>query len=112
MLSSILTHQLHAAWPCVHRTLRMPMVQLDLILWPEPRLRPSRLTYSESGRRIGECHHRAKLTDAQIDSMFQMLEEGLSFRKIAHRMGISFWTARSIFRGRTRGAAIYKVKNV
>ena len=38
---------------------------------------------NERGRRIGESHPRARLTDREIDLIRELCEEGLSYRQIA-----------------------------
>lgn len=63
---------------------------------------------NEHGRRIGEDHHRAKLSDADVDLILELRDEGLSYAAIAHKMdhvpsGIAKSTVRDICAGRIRG---------
>lgn len=39
----------------------------------------------ERGVRVGETHHRAKLSDADIDLIRDLAEAGLSYRQIAEK---------------------------
>lgn len=62
---------------------------------------------NDRGKRIGEDHHRAKLTDADIDLVFELREAGLSYLEIASKFddiegGISRSTIRDILKGRRR----------
>lgn len=43
----------------------------------------------EYGRRVGESHGRAKLTDHEIDLMRQLKEEGMSAKEIAEKFEVS-----------------------
>lgn len=43
----------------------------------------------EYGRRVGESHGRAKLTDHEIDLIRKLKEEGMSAAAIAEKMEIS-----------------------
>ena len=59
---------------------------------------------------VGETHHRAKLTDADVELIFELAAHGLSQRAIARKFddiegGISRETVRDILSGRIRGAA-------
>lgn len=54
------------------------------------------------GYRIGESHHRARLTDEQVEAMRVMRDGGASYRQIGERFGCSMWTARDITDYRTR----------
>jgi hypothetical protein len=46
--------------------------------------------YNENGRRCGETHHRAKLTDQQVDQIRDLREEQhWSYGRIALALGIS-----------------------
>lgn len=40
---------------------------------------------NERGRRIGESHPRARLTDHEIDLIRELAEEGMSYTKIAEK---------------------------
>lgn len=59
------------------------------------------------GRRIGEDHHRAKLSNADIDLILELRDEGMSLGAIARKMdhvpgGIGKSTVRDICTGRIR----------
>ncbi len=43
----------------------------------------------ELGRRVGESHGRAKLSDHEIDLVRQLKEEGMPAKEIAEKMEIS-----------------------
>lgn len=59
-----------------------------------------------AGYRIGEDHHRAKLTDADIDLILYLRDEGLSYADIAAKFDdgvtVSKSTVRDICVGRIR----------
>lgn len=53
--------------------------------------------------RVGETHHRAKLTDAQVDEMRDLHEDdGVGYRTLAKRFNVSKSTVRDICNYRTR----------
>lgn len=54
------------------------------------------------GYRIGQDHHRAKLSDEQVEAIRQMRDEGMSYRRIAEAIGAPLWTVRDIADYRTR----------
>jgi len=73
------------------------------------------LAYNEVGCRIGETHHRAKLTDADIEQIMALRDLGLSYREIALKFddipgGIAKSTVRDIIKCRIRAqvATSYK----
>ena len=71
-------------------------------------MKRKRVAVNEQGRRIGEGHPRAKLTDADVDLIHELAAAGLSCRVIASKFddikgGISWETVRDILRGRRRG---------
>lgn len=48
------------------------------------------VAYNESGRRIGQTHHRAKLTDEQVDQIRDLHEyEQWSYLRISKKFGVS-----------------------
>lgn len=57
---------------------------------------------SESGSRVGETHHRAKLSDHDIDLIRELHEEGLSYREIALKFCVGKSTVRDIVKCRRR----------
>jgi DNA invertase Pin-like site-specific DNA recombinase len=65
---------------------------------------PSVITRSSRGRRIGECHPKAKLTDDDVRLMRELRERyGMSYGKIAEKFECSLWTVREIVNYQTRG---------
>lgn len=60
---------------------------------------------NHTGHRVGECHHRAKLTDSQVRSMRADREMGMSLRALAKAYGCGLSTARDICDFATRYAA-------
>jgi hypothetical protein len=43
---------------------------------------------NEHGRRVGQCHHNAKLTDADCDLIHALREEGMKLSAIAVKFGV------------------------
>ena len=63
------------------------------------RLRPLRITVAvnERGRRIGESHQNAVISDVLVDQMRDRHEDdGLGYRKIAREFGVALTTVRKI----------------
>jgi hypothetical protein len=72
---------------------------------------------NDRGRRIGQDHHRAKLSDRDIDQIFELRELGLSYSQIAGKFddiegGISKETVRDVLKGRRRGQVPFATKKV
>jgi len=61
---------------------------------------------NEQGKRIGETHHRAKLTNLDVDCILELRAAGLSYGAIAAKwdegVSISKSTVRDICTGRIR----------
>ncbi len=51
--------------------------------------KPQTVQIGEYGKRVGESHGRAKLTDHEIDLIRQLKEEGMSATEIAEKMEVS-----------------------
>lgn len=71
------------------------------------------VTLNANGCRIGESHPRAKLSDADIDLIFELAEAKLSYAAIAAKFddipgGIGKSTVRDVLKGITRSQAIAK----
>lgn len=61
------------------------------------------LTLNDRRYRIGESHHRAKLTDEQVDEMRELHEEqGIGYRTLAKQFNVSKRTVRDIVQYKTR----------
>jgi len=67
---------------------------------------------NESGRRIGESHPRAKLSDHEIDLIRQLAEEGLTVAQIARKFEISKGAAGDIITCRRRAQTPARFKRV
>ncbi|CAB4124490.1 hypothetical protein UFOVP61_11 [uncultured Caudovirales phage] len=72
---------------------------------------------NETGKRIGEDHHRAKLSNADVDLVFYLREAGLSYQQIADKFddipgGVSKSTVRDVLSGRRRGQIPHATKRV
>ena len=60
---------------------------------------------TEDGRRVGEDHQRAKLTDADVELMRRLYEEGVfGYRALARAFGCSRNTVKCIVKYRRRNA--------
>lgn len=57
---------------------------------------------SASGRRVGESHPRAVLTDHEVDLLLELHDDGYSLAWLAEKFEIAKSTAHSIVSGRTR----------
>lgn len=64
--------------------------------------------FNERGYRIGQYHHRAKLSDHDVSLIFQLRDEGATLEKIAHYMDCGKTTIWKILNGYIRGQAIAK----
>lgn len=66
---------------------------------------------NEKGRRIGEAHPCAVLTDHEVDIVFVLHEEGWGCRRIARKLEVSRALVRKILKGdlRAQVPARYKV---
>lgn len=61
------------------------------------------VSLNDAGRRIGESHPRARLSDEEVLLMIGLRESGMTYREIASKFGSSYSGVRSICIGRTRG---------
>ena len=61
---------------------------------------------NENGRRIGQDHHNAKLTDHDVELLLQMHESGTGYRRLAATFEVSRSMVRYIVKGRWRSQTI------
>ena len=57
---------------------------------------------NENGRRIGDDHHNARLTDHEVDALLNLRDQGWSYGTLARKFEISKGAVRNICKGRTR----------
>lgn len=69
---------------------------------------------NEAGLRIGEDHPNAELTDAEVELVRKLHEQGLSYDDLAEKFGVSKWTIGRICRyeRRAQTPAAYKQVHV
>ena len=70
------------------------------------------ISLNEAGRRIGEGHHRARLTDHEIDLVRQCREDGMGYDEIASKFEISRDSAKSICTYRRRAQITARFKRI
>lgn len=78
---------------------RPPIELLTDLLLREQRI----VGVNDSGRVVGEGHHRAKLSDHDCWLICDLKGEGLSYRQIAVKFDVSRETIVDICKGRRRG---------
>lgn len=69
---------------------------------------------NEAGRRVGDTHHRAKLSEDDLRDIFELRDAGFSLQQIADKMdhipgGIGKSTVKDVLDGRTRSQVIWKI---
>lgn len=57
---------------------------------------------NEAGLRIGEDHHNAKLTDAEVEMLLQLRYEGWGYRRLAAKFEVARNLVVLICRGKRR----------
>lgn len=67
---------------------------------------PRLVALTGGGRRAGETHPRAKLSDAEVELVHGLRESGLSLAKIAEKMSVSKACVAHICSGRRRGQIV------
>ena len=57
---------------------------------------------NEISRRVGNSHHNAKLTNAEVDMLLEMHDQGLGYRKLSAMFEVSKSLVRDICKGKSR----------
>jgi DNA-binding NarL/FixJ family response regulator len=70
------------------------------------------VSLNDSGRRIGQEHPRAKLLDAEVEQVLELLDAGLSYSAVARKMDVSKSCIAHIATGRRRGQTVVRVVRV
>lgn len=71
-----------------------------------------RVAVNDRGRVIGESHHRAKLSDADVGLILELIQLGVRQAEIAEKFGVSRHTVSSISQGRRHSQSIAGIKLV
>lgn len=58
---------------------------------------------NDIGRRVGDSHHNAKLTDTDVELLRALRGEGWGYRKLAAKFEVSKRLVRDIIHDRRRG---------
>ena len=61
------------------------------------------LGVNDIGRRVGDSHHDAKLTNGDVELLRELRAEGWGYRRLATKFEVSKATVRNIVSGRYRG---------
>jgi DNA-binding NarL/FixJ family response regulator len=67
---------------------------------------------NERGRRVGESHPKARLTDHEVDLLFELYEQGLTIMEIARKFELRKSTVNDILKGRRRTEHAVRGKTV
>lgn len=67
---------------------------------------------NERGMRIGEDHPNARYTDAEIDTLWSLRDEGYGYKRIALFMDMPVRTVRDIIKGKRRAYVATRWKRV
>ncbi len=67
---------------------------------------------NENGRRIGQHHPRAKLLDAEVEQVLDLLDGGLSYSAVAAKMDVSKSCVQHIANGSRRSQIVARVVKV
>lgn len=57
---------------------------------------------NDRGARVGEDHHNAKLTDAEVELLLALRAQGWGYRRLAAKFDVSKRTVRGYCSGRSR----------
>lgn len=70
-----------------------------------------RIKLNEAGRRIGETHHRSRLSDAEVDLMRDLHEDhGLGYDRLSKRFGLARRTVRDIVNYKRRVSTVADIR--
>jgi len=72
------------------------------------------IAVNAQGRRIGEDHQRAVLTNAEVEQLLALRDEGYSYQRLAAMFEVSKSAVRNYCKGLRRGQSVarYKVVHV
>lgn len=79
---------------------------------PTPKKHVNAIRVNQAGLRIGECHQRAKYTDAQIEHMRSLHDAGVTYKEIAVMYQTNIYVIGKICRYEVRNQYADRVKIV
>jgi len=65
-----------------------------------------KVAVNEKGYRIGDSHHRAKITNHEVDLILELNMAGYGYKRIAQKFDIGVRTVRDIINGKKRNHTI------
>ena len=65
---------------------------------------------NDAGHVVGEQHHRARLTDHDVDLIINLRAHGLRYAEIAAKFDVSLSTVESVCTGRRRSQTVMGTK--
>lgn len=71
-----------------------------------------KITVSDQGLRVGESHALAKITDAEVEMIRRLHEDGMGYKRIAKKFDISRSSVAMICRYERRATVGVRVKVV
>ena len=94
---------------CIRSTPSKDAAHLRMQLWASKTVgrntsgKSELVPVGEKGDRIGQYHHRAVWTDAEIDSVFALADQGMTVSEIARKMEMPRSTVWAVVHGFLRG---------
>lgn len=70
------------------------------------------VSVNDRGYRVGEGHQNALLTDAEVEVVRRLHDEGMSYPILAEKFEMSIWAIGRICRFERRAATSYRTKVV
>lgn len=94
---------------CIRKTASKDAAHLRMQLWASKTAgrntsgKSEMVPVGEKGDRLGQYHHRAVWTDAEIDEVFALADQGLTVSAIARKMEMPRSTVWAVVHGFLRG---------
>jgi DNA-binding CsgD family transcriptional regulator len=67
---------------------------------------------NDRGRRVGQDHPKAQLTDAEVERLLALREQGYGYKRLARMFDISARSVRDFCSGRTRSHLVAGFREV
>ena len=60
------------------------------------------IALNDIGRRVGDSHHNAKLTNSEVDMLLEMHDAGWGYKRLSAKFDLSRSSVRNICKGKAR----------